>query len=740
MRSPRYSVSNVPIKYRLPLLMGTLLFGIITVSIWASYRGVKESGLEVGRERLSNLTQQLANQSHQATVTLLNVTFTAGNDPAVRAFLQTPSSATRPGAVFVLQQFAATQDPNFLSVELWKARHSLALTIPDGSSPEPSDLEAEFRKSATDPFKVVGAIRVVKGIVAYPAVAAVKNDAGKPLGYLVKWLKVAATPEALNLIADLLGSQASLYFGNSEGDVWTDLVKVVPKPSAALGLTLDVTYYTQDGNPVMALGRPINGTPWFVVVAFPEGAFVAQATRFLRRMLLIGLALFVTGVGCAVVLSRSITRPLDTLTQTASRIRSGDYSQGVNIHQRDELGGLAAAFNAMVARVRDSQRELERRALLFDDSPLPMWVFDRESMRFLAVNDAAIYHYGFSREEFLSMTIKDIRPPEEVPRLLEALSHAPASGLGISGHWKHRTKNGTIIDVEITSHVIEFNGIDAQVVLANDVTDRLRAEEALRVKNMELAATTQQLWQASKLATMGELAASVAHELNNPLATISLRLESLAAQLAGERDKAATVEIVAHEVERMGRLVGGLLEFSRRGHQQISTINICEELRRSVDLIEYYLRARKIDVICDFEDDLPTVQADRQQLRQVFLNLLTNASDAMPGSGRLLLRARAHQLKDDVNGVLVEFIDSGSGILKEDLERIWEPFFTTKPEGKGTGLGLAICRRVVEEHYGAISISSRPGQGTTVSIELPATNGRRHSDELRLEKLAAAMN
>jgi len=234
---------------------------------------------------------------------------------------------------------------------------------------------------------------------------------------------------------------------------------------------------------------------------------------------------------------------------------------------------------------------------------------------------------------------------------------------------------------------------------------------------------TQQLWQASKLATLGELAASVAHELNNPLATISLRLEALARQQTGDAQKSRTLEIVSGEVERMGNLVSTLLEFSRRGHQQISTIDVCGEIEKSVELIEYYLRSRKVELIEEFEPDVPTIQADRQQLRQVFLNLLTNASDAMPDGGKLIARVRKTQFIDGVNGVSVEFADAGAGISPRDLEKIWEPFFTTKAEGKGTGLGLAICRRVIEEHQGVISIESQPGTGTTVTILLPATTG-----------------
>lgn len=269
--------------------------------------------------------------------------------------------------------------------------------------------------------------------------------------------------------------------------------------------------------------------------------------------------------------------------------------------------------------------------------------------------------------------------------------------------------------------VREPNGKQVAFVTITDITEHNRAAETLQVKNLELAEMTQQLWQASKLATMGELAASVAHELNNPLATISLRLESLASELAHDSKKSRSVAIVADEVERMGKLVGSLLEFSRRGHQQVSTINIGVEIAKAIELIEYYLRSRRIDVIQDLEADLPTNQADRQQLRQVFLNLLTNASDAMPSGGKLVVRTRNARGETGIKGVSIQFIDEGTGITPENLKKMWEPFFTTKHEGKGTGLGLAICQRVIEEHRGRISIESRLGEGSTVTIFLPST-------------------
>jgi signal transduction histidine kinase len=258
--------------------------------------------------------------------------------------------------------------------------------------------------------------------------------------------------------------------------------------------------------------------------------------------------------------------------------------------------------------------------------------------------------------------------------------------------------------------------------LTLELDDRVAARTAeLQAKDEEIMTMSQQLWQAAKLATMGELAASIAHELNNPLATVSLRIELLLGGMAPDAPQRRPLEVVAQEVERMGQLVANLLQFTRRGQQQVSTMDVREEIERTLELIHYHLRHRQVAVVCQFAPDVPMVQADRQQLRQLFLNLFTNASDAMPQGGTLTLQVRTDLPRQQIE---IAISDTGMGIAAEDLPRIMEPFFTTKPEGRGTGLGLPICRRIVQEHQGELTIASTVHQGTTVLITLPSQHGQ----------------
>ena len=239
---------------------------------------------------------------------------------------------------------------------------------------------------------------------------------------------------------------------------------------------------------------------------------------------------------------------------------------------------------------------------------------------------------------------------------------------------------------------------------------------ALQARTDELAAMTQQLWQAAKLATLGELSASLAHELNNPLFTLGLQIQAMLGALPSGDSKRDTLQAMADEVKRMGHLVANLLQFSRRSTRQVSTVDVRDELANTLELMAFHLRHRHVKAETEF-GPVPLIQADRQQLRQVFLNLFTNAVDAMPEGGTLTVRTWMGETT--LPQAWIAISDTGEGIQPEALSQIWEPFFTTKPEGKGTGLGLSICRRIVEQHGGTIELESRPGQGTSVRLMLP---------------------
>jgi two-component system NtrC family sensor kinase len=231
-----------------------------------------------------------------------------------------------------------------------------------------------------------------------------------------------------------------------------------------------------------------------------------------------------------------------------------------------------------------------------------------------------------------------------------------------------------------------------------------------------LRETQEQLIQTEKLASVGQLAAGVAHEINNPLGSILLYADILRKETPEDnQQQIEDLDMIIRETSRCKTIVNDLLNFSRQNEvlaQDTSLNALLEELAQEASKQELY---EEIDLTCDLDPDLPTIQADPLQLRQVFLNLMNNAAEAMPEGGRLTLRTR----KGDSKGfVTAEIQDTGVGISDENMKKLFTPFFTTKPIGKGTGLGLAIIYGIVKMHRGQISVSSKEGQGTTFRITL----------------------
>ncbi len=216
--------------------------------------------------------------------------------------------------------------------------------------------------------------------------------------------------------------------------------------------------------------------------------------RIRRYLVLTGSILLVAllaSVGLSSVLQRRILQPISRLTAAARRVsEKADYSVRVGALAEDEIGALASTFDHMLVEIERQHGVLsaseERYRLLFENSPLPMWVYDLESLGFLTVNEAAVRHYGYSRDEFLSMTIKDIRPAEDVAPLLDSMRGMPE--VTPTARWRHRKKDGTLITVEISSHAFSLDGKAARLVLANDVTARELAAEALRRSEAQLDA------------------------------------------------------------------------------------------------------------------------------------------------------------------------------------------------------------------------------------------------------------
>lgn len=363
----------------------------------------------------------------------------------------------------------------------------------------------------------------------------------------------------------------------------------------------------------------------------------------------------------------------------------------------------------------------ERYRLLFKNNPHPMWVYDLETLQFIAVNQAAIEHYGYTRDEFLNMTIADIRPPQELSRLLENISQVDA-GIDFAGVWEHQKKDGTIIEVEITSYTMIFDSRNAELVLAHDVTDRLQAEAEL-YKAKEAA-------EAANLAK-SQFLANMSHELRTPLNAIIGYSEILQEEAfdLGAADFVSDLERIHKAGQLLLTLINDILDLSKieAGHAELelATFDIFDAVQDVVRTVEpLFLRnTNRLKVECP--PNIGQLHSDQTKFTQILFNLLSNAAK-FTQKGTITLSVE--RIKHDENSwdseqLIFKCTDTGIGITPEQLQKLFQPFTqadasTTRKYG-GTGLGLAIAQKYSQMLGGEITVSSEFGNGSTFTLILP---------------------
>jgi len=271
-------------------------------------------------------------------------------------------------------------------------------------------------------------------------------------------------------------------------------------------------------------------------------------------------------------------------------------------------------------------------------------------------------------------------------------------------------KAGEEVPVNFSATIIRERGEEVGTVgIFSDLREILKVYQ-------ELETTHHQLVQTEKIASLGRMAAGVAHEINNPLAGILIYAELLARELEPGSIVRENVDIVIGQTMRCQQIVQRLLDFSRQSLWQKQPLDINEKIRRCVDLVRNQAFFHNIEISLQLAPELPQIIGDAGQLQHVFTNLLLNAADAMSGTGKITIFS-SPTLRHD--GVVLRFVDTGVGIPPENIDKIFEPFFTTKPPGKGTGLGLSIVYGIIQRHGGEIKAESAPGCGTTFTITLP---------------------
>jgi len=366
---------------------------------------------------------------------------------------------------------------------------------------------------------------------------------------------------------------------------------------------------------------------------------------------------------------------------------------------------------ALRTRQNDEQRWFIERIL--DSLPVGLYVVDRE-YRIQAWNrKRETGMQGVSRDEAIGRTIFEVLHRQPAETLRREFDEVFRNGRIQTAHMES-TAGGDARTFRISKIPMRLTegGITHVIAIGEDVTEWRESQERFA--------------HAEKLAAIGQLAAGVMHEINNPLATIAACAESLTLRMDDlrnegmktPRDADEFLKIIDNEVHRCKRIIDGLLDFSRPKAGTKATADINEVVEHTLFLVKHHARFKKMHVETLLSGDLAHVHANREQLVQVFMALMINAVDAMDEHGTITIRTRrgrgAHE------AVVAEVVDQGVGIARGDAPKIFEPFFTTKAPGRGTGLGLSICYGIIADHGGRIEVDSTPGAGSTFRILLPA--------------------
>jgi two-component system NtrC family sensor kinase len=327
-------------------------------------------------------------------------------------------------------------------------------------------------------------------------------------------------------------------------------------------------------------------------------------------------------------------------------------------------------------------------------------------------NPAAEETIGYKAADVIGkMNIQKIYPDGIARKVMQMLRKPEHGGVGRLNAYPmvYVRQDGTVVEGNLSAAIIyDSSGKEiATVGSFVDLKERLDMERALR-------RTQEQLLQSEKLAAMGRLTSQIAHELNNPLYGIMNTLELLKTEISPESKRRKVLEMALSETVRLSELLRKMLSFSKPDQEEKQPVDLNTVLDEILLLHEKQLQENDIKIKASFAKALPQINASKNQLRQVFLNLVANARDAMPSGGTLSVKTESD--KDNVN---IEFSDTGVGIKEEHIKKIFDSFFTTKDTVKGVGLGLSVCYGFIKDHGGDIKVKSEVNEGTTFRITFP---------------------
>jgi len=423
-------------------------------------------------------------------------------------------------------------------------------------------------------------------------------------------------------------------------------------------------------------------------------------------------------IATAYFLSNSIVRPVLSLTEGTRRMIRGNLSAEVKVSSNDEVGVLADSFNNMVAELnhrrqrllqtlqalRQSRKEIIRernfKDTVFENIETGLLTFDADRM-VTSANGHACQILKISRPgKDCSWTKMLVEWPELREVLGEWFSLSESGESRSFRQYIPLDRKGRPLTYLMTMFPLSFRQQEGWLLTIEDLTERV---------NMR-----QQMARMDRLASLGRMSAGIAHEVRNPLTGVSLLLDELHDRLLGKEDDQQLIRRALGEIERLESLINEMLHFSTLPTPKLAYGQVESVIQDSLFLTRKQCQRQNVKLIEQIADDLPKIMLDADRLKQVLLNLLNNALDAMPDGGTLQVN-----VKTDNNKLMICISDTGVGISSEKLPLIFEPFFTSK--GQGTGLGLAISYNIISDHGGDIQVESKFGKGTTLIISLPIT-------------------
>ncbi len=451
-----------------------------------------------------------------------------------------------------------------------------------------------------------------------------------------------------------------------------------------------------DNDYVIDTRAPIlEGNAGYVHIGLAERIIVEKVAETSNLIIVLVFAVGTLGVFLAYMAGNYLTTPIRALVKGTKEIGRGNLGYRINVDTTDEISHLADAFNQMSYNLKNNMEELrmseERYKRLVDGISDAVILIDSKKT-ILSWNSAATKMFGYSFEEVIGKDTCILFDSEKDGSRCQDNKILDGESLFV----KH---SGLTFSGVVHCKPLKVGNEEGRVLVIRDISEQ-KANEKLE----------RQLLQADKLATLGKLAAGVAHEINNPLANISLYSE-MAMKTASDGKLAEKLKTINEEANRAALIAKGLLDFARQSEIKSVPTDINEEIKKVLNILGPELKG--IEVSTDL-GVIPHISADSDQIRQVFMNILTNSIQAVGENGIIQIKTLTKK-----GCVETMFSDNGRGIPPENLGKVFDPFFTTKAPGEGTGLGLSICYGIIQRHNGSIDVESEVGAGTTFTVRLP---------------------